>query len=242
MSLRDPRTQKIVLTGVVGVIVVWSFFIAELLPFGYRRRATEVAKLRSEYEGVAAELEKARRTVESLPRLERENRELQERWTEASQLLPTDKEISRLLKQITLAGEDAGVTFELFKPGTPRPQEFYNENPVEVEVTCGYHQLGIFLSRVANLSRLVNVSQLKLDGFQVKEREKNEAAGRGDQTLKADFLATAYSLRDPAAEAEMAPPAEPAAERKLKTAKRTKGVAEAKAAAAGKTRTGVKKH
>lgn len=231
MSLRDRRTQQILITSVAGAALLWSFFIADVLPFGYRRRAAEVAKMRGEYETVSAELEKARRTVSDLPQLEKENAELLQKWQEAQQLLPTEKEMSRLLTQITQAGEDAGVTFELFKPDTPKPQEFYNENPIEVKVSAGYHQLGIFLSRVANLSRLVNVSQLHLDGDEPKENEKNSEAGRGDQTLKADFVATAYSLRDEAAE-QQAPPAEPGAERKLHAGKPTKGVGEAKAAAA----------
>jgi type IV pilus assembly protein PilO len=245
MSLRDPRTQKILLTAVVSVIVLWSFFFSDLLPIGYRRRAAESAKLKGEYESLAAELEKARRTVDALPRLEQENDELQRRWQEAQQLLPTDKEMARLLSQITQSGEEAGVGFELFKPGAPKPQEFYNENPIEVEVSCGYHQLGIFLSRLANLPRIVNISQLKLDGYDQKESEKKEEEGREDHTLKANFLATAYSLRDPAAAPEEAPPAEPSAERKIRTGKRTRAVAEAEAAAGGKaaktSKTGGKK-
>lgn len=232
MSLRDRRTQQILISSVLGAALLWSFFIANFLPFSYRRRAAEVARLRGEYESVSSELEKARRTVSDLPKLEQENADLLAKWQQAQQLLPTEKEMARLLTQITRAGEEAGVTFELFKPDTPRPQEFYNENPIEVKVSAGYHQLGIFLSRVANLSRLVNVSQLHLVGYEPKENEKNAEAGRGEQTLKADFLATAYSLRDAEAEGQQAPPAEPTTERKLKAGKPTKGVGEAKAAAA----------
>lgn len=207
MSLRDPRTQKIAICSAVAVAVVWGFFVADFLPFGYRRRAAEVTRLRGEYESVAAELEKARRTVATLPQLEREHAELQRRWEEAQQLLPTDKEMARLLMQMTQAGEEVGVEFELFKPGSPRPQEFFNENPVELQVACGYHQLGVFLSRLANLSRLVNVSELHLKGHDSKKREQLKTMGREDETLIATFTATAYSLRDVSAEPVAAAPA-----------------------------------
>ena len=242
MSLRDPRTPRIVISAAVGVAVVWGFFVADFLPFGYQRRAKEIGRLRTDYESVAAELEKARRTVASLPQLEREHAELQRRWTEAQQLLPTDKEMARLLMQITQAGEETGVEFELFKPGAPRPQEFFNENPVEVQVACGYHQLGVFLSRVANLSRLVNVSQLNLKGHDAKKREKLKTSGREDETITANFLATAYSLRDVSQDPAAVAPAEksgrdlkapakasPGAARKGRA---TKGVGPAKQAAA----------
>ncbi|MFQ5600524.1 MAG: type 4a pilus biogenesis protein PilO [Candidatus Krumholzibacteriia bacterium] len=211
MSLRDPRVQKILLTAAVTVTVLWGFFVSDLLPFGYSRRAKETAKLRAEYESVSTELEKARRTVGNLPQLEREHAELQKRWKQAEALLPTDKEVAQLLTQVTRAGEQAGVTFELFKPEAPKPQEFYNENPVAVQVACGFHQLGIFLSRLANLPRLVNVSGLQLSGVSGRELEKRResgALGRTDHTLTASFTATAYSLRDPVAQPEQAPPAE----------------------------------
>jgi len=60
-------------------------------------------------------------------------------------------------------------------------------------VTAGYHQLGMFLSRLANLPRLVNISDLKLVG---KQPDKNGRFPSG-RTLSASFTANAYSLRNP---------------------------------------------
>lgn len=216
MSLRDPRLQKILILVVVSVTILWGYFLTEILPFGYQQRSRDIRELRSEYESVSAEVEKARRMVGNLPRLEREHEDLQRRWVEAQQLLPTDNEVARLLTQVTQSGQQAGVHFELFKPGAARPHEFYNENPVEVQVTGGYHEFGIFLSRLANLPRLVNVSQLALTGFDARQRETADEAGRGDHTLTANFIATAYSLRDPSLEPPEAPAAEQTKAKNLK--------------------------
>jgi Tfp pilus assembly protein PilO len=128
-------------------------------------------------------------------------------------LLPTDKEVAALLTQITQAGEQAGVTFQLFKPDASKPQEFYNENPVDIKVEGGFHQVGVFLSRLANMSRIVNVTDLHLDGVDQRRADKGKSApgdmqGRTDHTLVASFTATAYSLRDPTAEPPQGPPAE----------------------------------
>lgn len=232
MSLRDPRTQKILICALACFAVVWSFFVADFLPFGYQRRSKEIAQLRSEYDRVAAEVEKAKRTVATLPQLEREHAELQKRWNEAQELLPTDKEMARLLTQITQAGQESGVEFELFKPGAPRPQEFFNENPIEVQVAGGYHQVGVFLSRLANLSRLVNVSQLNLKGFDAKTREQLKEEGHDDQTLTANFLATAYSLRDVTRAVEDTAPAQQRGGKSAAKGKPTRAVKPAKDAAA----------
>jgi type IV pilus assembly protein PilO len=207
MSLRDPKTQRVILTVVITVIFLWGFFMSSILPFGYQPRAKQTKELRAEYEKVSGELEKARRTVGNLPQLERESAELQKKWEQAEDLLPTDKEVAELLTQITRAGEQSGVEFEMFRPRQPKPHEFFNENPVEIKVTAGYHQLGMFLSRVANLPRLVNVAELNLVGNKPKGKKQEKTPT--DHTLSASFTATAYSLRDGSVLGEAAPAEQP---------------------------------
>jgi len=200
--LRDPRIIKILLTVVGAGVVLWGFFVADLLPFGYKRVARQHAELQTQYEDLTREVEKARQMVDGLPELEREQRELEDKWRQAEDLLPTDREVSDLLTQITQAGEQSGVTFELFKPGQVRSKDFYNENPVEVRVTAGFHQLGMFLSRLANLARLVNVEKLALQAKEQPREDKQSPSGgievkpNLDHTLTASFMATAYSLLD----------------------------------------------
>jgi type IV pilus assembly protein PilO len=228
MSLRDAKTQRLVITVALCGAAGWAYFLSDLLPFGYQVQARKTKELRTQHEAVSTELEKARRTVSNLPQLEKEQQELERKWNQAETLLPSDKEMAQLLTQITQAGEQAGVTFQNFKPDAQKPQEFYNENPVEIEVKGGFHQVGVFLSRLANLSRIVNVTDLQLAGSTQKSRGKDRKAReeakaanpdeRSDQTLVASFTATAYSLRDPSAPAPQAPAAEPGAHRTIKSA------------------------
>jgi hypothetical protein len=76
------------------------------------------------------------------------------------------------------------------------------------------------LARLANLSRIVNVTNLELDGTKQKSRaargrrnrdEPRTDENHSDHTLTASFIATAYSLRDPAAPAPKGAPAEKSA-------------------------------
>lgn len=206
MTLRDPKLLRLLLTVVVGAVGLWTYFMSDFLPFGYQRRSKQLKELKATHQAVSAELEKARRSVHSLPQLESEQLELERKWKQAEALLPTDKEVAHLLTQVTQAGEQAGVAFESFKPVAQLPQEFYNENPVEIQVRGGFHQVGVFLARIANLPRIVNVGNLKLEGGdprQARGKKKGDGEGgpaRTDHTLTASFTATAYSLRDPLAE------------------------------------------
>lgn len=234
MSLRDSKTQRIVIAAAVCGVALWAYFISTLLPFGYKVRAAKAQELRAQQEAASAELEKARRTVSNLPQLEREQRELERKWRQAETLLPTSKEMPALLTEITQAGEQAGVEFKLFRPEAAKPQEFYNENPVQVQVKGGFHQVGVFLSRVANLGRIVNVTDLHLEGSEQKPRGKGRGKGksnpdamgdreRTDHTLTATFTATAYSLRDPSDPVPAAAPAEKGGKRTVKSQAKASG-------------------
>ena len=109
----------------------------------------------------------------------------------AQTLLPEQNEMPNLLRKVTAAGQQSGVEFELFRPTNPVSQGFYSDNPVEVRIQGGYHQTAVFLSRLANLNRIVNVSSLKLQGI----AEQDDTP----YTVKTDMILTAYTLGAPAA-------------------------------------------
>jgi len=187
MDLKDPKTQKIALIAAGIAALVYFYVFADYVPFNYRARAKQIAELKASYTQKMNELTKAQQLVNRLPELKREFALLNQRWAVAQELLPTQKEVASLLRKVTIAGQEAGVKFVLFKPGQPNPTADFTENPVQISVTGGYHRAGTFLSEIAEMSRLVNVSQLKVKTFD---------KGDLDDTVQADFVATAYTLAE----------------------------------------------
>jgi type IV pilus assembly protein PilO len=187
MDLKDPKTQKMILVGLGTAALVYFYVFADFVPFNFKARSKEIAVLKDEYTKKSNELTKAQQLVNRLPELKKEFALLNQRWAVAQELLPSEKEVASLLRKVTIAGQEAGVKFLLFKPGTANPQTYFTENPVQVSVTGGFHRAGTFLSEIAELSRLVNVSQLKLKGFDKGDLE---------DTVQADFVATAYTLAE----------------------------------------------
>lgn len=187
MDLKDPKTQKMILVGLGTAALVYFYVFADFVPFNFKARSKEIATLKADYTKKSNELTKAQQLVNRLPELKKEFALLNQRWEVAQELLPSQKEVASLLRKVTIAGQEAGVKFLLFKPGTANPQTYFTENPVQVSVTGGFHRAGTFLSEIAELSRLVNVSQLKLKGFD---------KGDLDDTVQADFVATAYTLAE----------------------------------------------
>jgi type IV pilus assembly protein PilO len=187
MDFKDPKTQKLVLMGVGIGVLVYFYLIADYVPFNYPSQAKQIAALRTDYTSKMSELTKAQQLVNRLPELQKEFALLNQRWMVAQELLPSQKEVASLLRKVTIAGQESGVHFVLFKPGDPKPSTYFTENPVQVTVTGGFHRAGAFLGEISDLSRLVNVSQLKLKGFD---------KGDLDETVQADFVATAYTLAE----------------------------------------------
>jgi len=187
MDLKDPKTQKLVMIGAGIAALVYFYIFADYVPLNYRARAKQIAELKTTYTQKANELTKAQQLVNRLPELKKEFALVNQRWAVAAELLPTQKEVASLLRKVTIAGQETGVKFVLFKPGEPRPTPDFTENPVQISITGGYHRAGSFLSEIAELSRLVNVSQLKVKTFD---------KGDLDDTVQADFIATAYTLAE----------------------------------------------
>jgi type IV pilus assembly protein PilO len=193
MDFKDPKVQKTIIVAILLVIMGYVYFFTSFIPFFFQPRREKISTLTSDYEKISAELEKARKTVGNLAKLEEEYNRLHQKWAAAQKLLPMEKEVAKLLRKVTRAGNQAGVSFVLFEPQDPVQREFITENPVKVRVYGEYHQLGIFLSKVANLDRIINVSNLHI--MPVSERDKANKGKIGrSYTIEAEMIMTAYTL------------------------------------------------
>ena len=185
LDLKSPVQQKIILSALLAVGALSVFFFTHFLPFNFPNQAERIDGLKAEYEKKSTELARARATVADLPRFEAEYEQLHQRWSLAAELLPTDRQVAALLRKITLAAQQTGVRFVTFRPSGPKNEQYYTEMPLQITVNGGYHQIGSFLAELANLRRIITVSNLKLK------------AGSGTDpllTTAVDFTASAYSL------------------------------------------------
>lgn len=194
MDFKDPQVQKGIIVGILCAIIGYVYFFTSFLPFFNQPVRAKIASLSTEYEKTSAELEKARKTVGNLARLEAEYDMLHDKWIAAQGLLPKEKEVADLLRKVTRVGSQAGVDFLLFEPKDPVPQEFITENPVQVKVRGEYHQLGMFLSKVANLDRIVNVSNLVIKPVAAKNEGGAREQALRSYTIEAEMTLTAYTL------------------------------------------------
>lgn len=192
LDLKNQTVLKIIFSVLLAAGVVGIFFFTHFLPFGYPVQRDRLTALKSDFEKKTTDLSRARAAVADLPRFEAEYELLHDRWTTASELLPTERQLAVLLRKISLAGQQTGVSFVMFKPGASRAESYYTELPVEITVFGGYHQVGSFLAEIANLRRIVTVSNIRLT---------TNSRGDGLASTSASITASAYSLNTNAAPA-----------------------------------------
>ncbi len=194
MDFKDPQVQRTIVLVIFLAIVAYVYFFTQFMPFFFQPRKARIEALTIDYEKISADLEKARKTVDNLEKLEQEYERLHEKWVAAQSLLPQEKEVAELLRKVTRAGNQAGVDFMLFQPGPPVNKEFIAENPVRVRVRGQYHQLGVFLSKVANLDRIINVSDIHITPMDKPQGNKDKNKVARNYTIEAEMTMTAYTL------------------------------------------------
>ena len=114
IDLKSAAVQKLMLAVLLAGGALGIYFFTHLVPFGFTNNNEKMAGLRAEYEKKSTELARARASVADLPRFEAEYDQLHQRWELASELLPTDRQLSALLRRLTLAGQQTGVRFVMF--------------------------------------------------------------------------------------------------------------------------------
>jgi type IV pilus assembly protein PilO len=76
--------------------------------------------------------------------------------------MPTKAEVASLLVDISQTGLASGLEFRLFKPSQPIKRDFYYELPIDIQVIGKYEELGLFVSGLSSLPRIVTVHNVKI--------------------------------------------------------------------------------
>lgn len=77
--------------------------------------------------------------------------------------LPSKSEMDALLTDINQAGLGRGLQFELFKPGPEVITGVFAEQAITIKVTGNYDDIGKFASDIAQLPRIVSLSEISIN-------------------------------------------------------------------------------
>jgi type IV pilus assembly protein PilO len=77
--------------------------------------------------------------------------------------LPSKSEMDALLTDINQAGLGRGLQFELFKPSAEIITGVFAEQAITIKVTGNYDDIGKFASDIAQLPRIVSLSEISIN-------------------------------------------------------------------------------
>lgn len=154
-----PLTPGIKLGITIGIVllplVVFYFSY-------YQQKAEKIQNLNRQKVSIEKQIQEVKAKAANLAKFEKELADAENQFSEAAVLLPKEKEIPKLLKDISALGRSAGLDFLTFKPLADIPKDFYAEIPVVINVRGPYHNMGYFFDQVSKLERIVTVSNVKM--------------------------------------------------------------------------------
>jgi type IV pilus assembly protein PilO len=132
----------------------------------YIPKKEDISRLRTDLNQLEQRLKAAKIKQANLAKFEKQQAQVEDEFQKALLLLPDKKEIPRLLRSITELGSDANLEFRLFNPKQERPQTFYIEIPVAMELGGGYHEVASFFDKVGRTDRIINILNVSMRPMQ----------------------------------------------------------------------------
>ncbi|MGE0387816.1 MAG: type 4a pilus biogenesis protein PilO [Gammaproteobacteria bacterium] len=180
-----PLPVKGAAVGIACVALLAGLHYMYMIP-----RLEELKTAEDREQELRQTFENKQRKAANLEALKQQMADMKESFGDMLRRLPNRTQVAELLVDISQQGLGAGLEFELFKPGTERPAEFYAELPIQIRVVGNYHEFGAFISGVSDLPRIVTNHDIKI-------KTRDERSG----TLVMETTAKTYRYVDEEEEA-----------------------------------------
>jgi type IV pilus assembly protein PilO len=151
------QTKRIVLYLGTLLILGGLFFY-----FGYMPKSEQIHQLERSVEDLDQKVRLAKIRAKRIDQIRLEFAQIEKKLEQAMRLLPDKREIPSLLKSITQKGIESKLDFVLFMPGAEKPQDFYMEIPVTIEVRGQFREVARFFDEVRKMERIVNIRNISM--------------------------------------------------------------------------------
>ncbi len=181
---RWPVSLQAICCVLMLVLLFWGMyhFVAAPKMARFEQAREQEQTLLRQYESKAYQ-------AANLPAMRGQMATLESRMAELLEMLPTGAEVPSLLDNISDTALENQLSIDFIRLRSPVMQEFYIEQPFDIQVRGDYHRIAAFLSGVAGLPRIVTLHDFTLVPVE------------GQDTLRLSMLAKTYNHREPAAEA-----------------------------------------
>ncbi len=181
-----PAAAKAIATVLVCVAILGSAYW-----FDTQDQLKALDKAQRQEADLRQQFETKQHKAANLDKYRQQMKEMEENFGTLLRQLPGKTEVAGLLEDISQTGLAAGLEFQLFKPGSEIPREFYAELPINMKVTGTYHEFGKFVSDIAALPRIVTVHDFAIVPVG-GAKSKNAKGEEGPPLLSMQVTAKTY--------------------------------------------------
>jgi type IV pilus assembly protein PilO len=126
----------------------------------------ELETLRAEEQTLITEFEAKQRKAVSLTDYRAQYSEIEQLLAGMMKQMPTKAEVANLLAEISQLAARSGLQQKLFQPENEEKKDFYTGLPYTIELEGLYSDLGMFISGLAALPRIVTVHDIDISTVQ----------------------------------------------------------------------------
>ena len=192
LNLKNPKLRNPLIIGIVGIagVLVWHQMM-------YVEKNETLSKLKSILNGKQKELNSILALKPQLTRIREEIDGAQHRLDSLKSIFPDQKEIPKLIREITGVARASGISATRFSPRPDVEKEYYIENHYDLSIVGGYHDLARFYSFLANMPLIINFSKVVIKtNPRIEESKKNaEDHGSAIHSIVASFTMTTFSSK-----------------------------------------------
>lgn len=141
----------------VGAVIVGGYYYMVEWP-----QQAQLDIRRAELAAIQGRIDKGMETARKLPEFRAQVGDLESKLEGLKAILPEEKDVADLLRRIQTMASQSNLTIRHFRPRAITAKELHAEWPIELEVEGAYHNVGLFLDRVAKLPRIINVGSLEM--------------------------------------------------------------------------------
>ncbi|HLV32252.1 MAG TPA: type 4a pilus biogenesis protein PilO [Chitinispirillaceae bacterium] len=157
INLKNPRYRipiLIVLIGIAGAFLWYQQF--------YIPTREIIVRTRQQHKNKEDTLRTILALKPQLEGLKLEFLQVQTRLDSLKNIFPDQKEIPKLINEITGVARATGIVTTKFNPLTDIEREYYVENRYNISVTGTYHGLAEFFAFLANFKVIVNLTSMNI--------------------------------------------------------------------------------
>jgi type IV pilus assembly protein PilO len=193
IDVKDSKTQKWLL-GIMMAAAIGYIWHSKV----YQPAQAEIDTAYMKYEALQTQLKSVEMKFQSLDALKQEYYELTDRYSQVSQLLPEEDQLSPLLAKIHAAGLETSTRISDIEPKPPATEGFYDRFDFNLNVYSTYHDLGDFLARIANLPFIVNVGEVRMVTATEFGNPNRTARDKDNEeyTLSASLTLSTYKVKE----------------------------------------------